>query len=281
MRLAPPPGPPIVRAVSTLALIAALALLGSAWIAVTGSADAGREGSTGAPAAPDALAGRADPAAAAGGEAVTTDADPDAPAVWPDSHVVVAGDSLSGIADRYGLDTDVLMEANALVDAPVLQPGDVLHLPDPERPRPRSAQSAATDAPELAKLLAQTARAFDLPPATVQAVAWVESRWDHGQVSERGAIGVMQVRPETAKVMARVLDRPLDPHVLEDNVLAGVGYLDRMLGRYDGDLRSALAAYVQGPTRLDAEGVTPTAAAYVERVLRAREVFAAAGAAAE
>jgi soluble lytic murein transglycosylase-like protein len=169
----------------------------------------------------------------------------------------------------------IVAEANALGATALLHPGDVLILPNPDRPVPRSARSAVDEAPEVARLLEDTARAFGWRPATVKAVAWAESRWDHGRISPRGAIGVMQVRPGTARVMSRHLGRELDPYDLEDNVVLGVAYLDWLHDRYDGDSRRILTAYVQGPTRLDESGPTPEADRYVARVLRWRELFAA------
>jgi soluble lytic murein transglycosylase-like protein len=277
----------LMRASGTLALVAALSLLGTAWLAVPelGAPTDDGAGEAGTGPLPPAADGRrtsgVNPAGGAGPAAGATEAaavDPDAPARWPDHHVVVAGESLAGIADRYGLAPLALARANALDDAAVLHPGDVLHLPDPARPRPRSVRGAVAEAPELAQLLQETAEAFGWRPETVQAVAWVESRWDHGRVSHEGAIGIMQVRPQTVEVVAADLDRALNPHALEDNVLAGVAYLDRLAARYDGDLRRTLAAYVQGPTRLDAEGPVQAAEQYVERVLRTQDTFAEAAA---
>jgi LysM repeat protein len=209
-----------------------------------------------------------------GGDGVAA-VDPDAPAEWPSTHVVEPGDTLGEIAERYGLAAGPLAEANALGATALLHPGDVLILPNPDRPVPRSARSAVDEAPEVARLLEDTARAFGWRPATVKAVAWAESRWDHGRISPRGAIGVMQVRPGTARVMSRHLGRELDPYDLEDNVVLGVAYLDWLHDRYDGDSRRILTAYVQGPTRLDESGPTPEADRYVARVLRWRELFAA------
>jgi soluble lytic murein transglycosylase-like protein len=147
-------------------------------------------------------------------------------------------------------------------------------LPHPDHPVPRSAPTAEADAPDLANLLEETARAFGWRPATVKAVAWEESRWNHARVSHRGAVGVMQVKPETVEIMAEHLGRDLDPYDLEDNVVAGVAYLDWLHGHYDGDAGRIFAAYVQGPSSLDEVGRGPEAERYVAQIVRWRDVFA-------
>lgn len=73
--------------------------------------------------------------------------------------------------------------------------------------------------------------------------------------SSAGAIGVMQVMPETAPEAARLAGLPWDEnayyHDPAYNKLLGIAYLSEMLRRYDGDVDKALAAYNAGPGRLD------------------------------
>jgi Transglycosylase SLT domain len=82
---------------------------------------------------------------------------------------------------------------------------------------------------------------YGLNPALVRAVAWRESRFRMEAVSARGAIGLMQLMPGTARELG------VDPHDLQQNAYGGVAYLARMLVRFGGDLRLALAAYNAGP----------------------------------
>jgi soluble lytic murein transglycosylase len=124
----------------------------------------------------------------------------------------------------------------------------------------------------------------DLDPALVAAVVNVESGFDPNATSEAGAIGLMQLLPETAKGIALrtggdrfVVADLRDPEI---NVRYGSWYLDHLLGMYDGDVRLALAAYHAGPGSVDhwrSQGLgIPFGAtrSYVAKVDRLRKVYA-------
>lgn len=81
----------------------------------------------------------------------------------------------------------------------------------------------------------------DLDPKLVQAVIQVESGYNPRALSRKGAMGLMQLMPQTARELA--VDDPWDP---EQNVRGGTTYLRRMIDRF-GDLQLALAAYNAGP----------------------------------
>jgi hypothetical protein len=160
----------------------------------------------------------------------------------------------------------------------------------PQRPTTRSPErAAAAPAPgfspdERARIAAVDAHVRAaaarnaLEPDLVRAVIWVESRFDPRAQSSAGARGLMQLMPATASELARRMGRPrarsFDP---EFNVSAGSHYLARLLTRYDGDLRWALAAYHAGPGNADRwkrEGTLPESSErYVARVLAARARF--------
>ena len=99
------------------------------------------------------------------------------------------------------------------------------------------------------------ARNYELEPALIAAVIYQESRFKPYARSESGAIGLMQVMPETAKGIAlrtggsdfRVGDL-FDPEI---NIRYGSWYLRHLLDRYGGDERLALAAYNAGQRRVD------------------------------
>jgi len=95
---------------------------------------------------------------------------------------------------------------------------------------------------QLGSLIDYYARHHDLNPRLVQAVMQAESGYNATALSRKGAMGLMQLMPETARELA--VDDPYDP---EQNVRGGTAYLRRMLRRF-GDLRLALAAYNAGPT---------------------------------
>jgi soluble lytic murein transglycosylase len=82
-----------------------------------------------------------------------------------------------------------------------------------------------------------------IDPRLVHAVIQVESAYDHQAVSKKGAVGLMQLMPATARDLA-VAD-PYDP---EHNIRGGVRYLRYLLDEFGEDLNLALAAYNAGPT---------------------------------
>lgn len=98
-------------------------------------------------------------------------------------------------------------------------------------------------------------RHFRIDPVTVLAVILVESRFDPEAVSPGGAIGLMQLRADTARELAQALGLPwasddslLDPDL---NVLLGTYYLSRLIHRF-GDLDAAFAAFHDGPGKIEA-----------------------------
>ncbi|MBX5465576.1 MAG: lytic transglycosylase domain-containing protein, partial [Clostridia bacterium] len=120
-------------------------------------------------------------------------------------------------------------------------------------------------APEVDRRLFERAAArHGLDARLVEAVARVESGLDPRAVSPAGAVGLMQLMPETARAMGA--RDPLDP---EQNVEAGARYLRELLDRF-GDLSLALAAYNAGPEAVERHGGLPPypeTQAFVRRVL--------------
>jgi soluble lytic murein transglycosylase len=127
------------------------------------------------------------------------------------------------------------------------------------------------------------ARNYDLPPTLLAAVIYTESKFDADARSGAGAVGLMQLLPETANGIAIrtggdgfVVSDLLDPEI---NIRYGAWYLRNLLNRYD-DVSTALAAYHAGQGNVDrwrraGVGIQfPETRAYVERVLDAQEVYA-------
>lgn len=117
-------------------------------------------------------------------------------------------------------------------------------LPSPRPPAPAAAVA-------VRHIIAQAAARHALNPELVEAVAWQESRLRPHAVSSKGAIGVMQLMPGTAR------DLGVDPFDTTQNVLGGAAYLAQLLRRYGGDVRLALAAYNAGPGAVDRHGGVP------------------------
>lgn len=139
---------------------------------------------------------------------------------------------------------------------------------------------------EYEQIIRSHARNYDLDPALLAAVIYAESRFDPNVESAAGAVGLMQLLPETAKGIALrtggtrfVLADLRDPEI---NVRYGSWYLDHLRDHYDGDVGLALAAYHAGQGNVDrwvAEGggiAFPETRAYVDEVERVRRVYARA-----
>lgn len=134
----------------------------------------------------------------------------------------------------------------------------------PEGPAPAVAAPTAKPA-GVAELLDNAARKYGLPPAFVRAVAAVESGYQTNAVSPKGAIGLMQLMPATARELGA------DPKVPEQNVDAGTRYLRDLLLKYGNHAYHALAAYNAGPGAVDKyHGVPPyrETQAYILNVVR-------------
>src|SRR5215831_4435093 len=118
---------------------------------------------------------------------------------------------------------------------------------------------------EVDSLTTQAATSRGLDPDLLRAVMRQESGFRPCAVSEKGAMGLMQLMPETAAQFG--IRRPFDPVL---NVDGGARFLKALLTRYDGNLARALGAYNAGPAVADsAEGVPaiPETLDYVRQIL--------------
>ncbi|MFN7922568.1 MAG: lytic transglycosylase domain-containing protein [Bryobacteraceae bacterium] len=135
-----------------------------------------------------------------------------------------------------------------------------------ETPVPAAPPAPAQQAPADPKqLLDKAAGKYGLPPEFLHSVARVESAYNPRAVSPKGAIGVMQLMPETAARLSA------DPNNVEQNIDAGARHLRDLLVRYDGSAHRALSAYNAGEGAVDRYGGVPPYAEtqlYVDKVLR-------------
>ena len=120
------------------------------------------------------------------------------------------------------------------------------------------------------------ARNYDVDPALLAAMIYQESKFETDARSDAGAIGLMQLQPETARGIAvrtggsqfRVEDL-YDPEL---NIRYGSWYLRHLLDKY-GSERKALAAYNGGQGNVDRGVVYPETKHYVDRVLKLRGIY--------
>ncbi len=125
--------------------------------------------------------------------------------------------------------------------------------------------SAERRAAELEPMVESASELYGLPRELIHAVIRTESNYRSDAVSSAGAIGLMQLMPETARAMG--VDDPYDPW---QNIHGGCRYLAEMLRRFDGHLDLALSAYNAGPQAVEQRcggEVCGFTLAYVQRVL--------------
>ena len=235
-------------------------------------------------------------------------------------HVVNPGETLSGVAARYGVSIDSIVEANGLADADLIISGERLRIPQrvvTRAHRVKAGETLSSIASRYGTTVERLARSNRIPdpnliiegqtlrvrgagsaPATsagsggggieaslerqaaahgveidlVKAVAWQESGWQQKAVSSAGAIGVMQVMPDTADYVNVVLgEGDLDIRKADDNVHLGVRYLKHVKALM-GSTRRGLAAYYTGPGNVKAR-LDRGQKAYVNNVQALRQRF--------
>ena len=116
----------------------------------------------------------------------------------------------------------------------------------------------------LDEIISEIALKFKIDANLVKAIVVAESNCNPAAVSRKGAQGLMQLMPSTAKHLK--VDKPFDPR---ENIIGGVKYIKGLMASY-GDLRLALAAYNAGPgTVRKYDGIPPYRETinYVKRVI--------------
>jgi soluble lytic murein transglycosylase-like protein len=187
---------------------------------------------------------------------------------------LLLGPAVAGAGDLYSyVDADgVVHLSNAPADRRfrrVARTSDVAGVYkvsiDGRRSRSRSAARAAPDS-STSSHLRVAAEKYNLPLSLLRAVMEVESNYNPRAISEKGAIGLMQLMPETAKQM--YVSDVWDP---EQNIDGGARYLRLLANQYSGDMMKTLAAYNAGPEAVRRAGGAvpsiPETREYVRRVL--------------
>jgi len=110
-------------------------------------------------------------------------------------------------------------------------------------------KSATATSSPWASFIAEASQRFRVPAHWIRAVMQLESASDTGALSPKGAIGLMQVMPETYAELRLRYHLGTDPYEPRNNILAGAAYLREMRDRFGPD--GFLAAYNAGPARYD------------------------------
>ena len=215
-------------------------------------------------------------------------------------HRVVAGDSLSEIALKYGVTITVIKRANRIGRSNIIRLGEMLVVPVTRRTASRPARSSAntfagrTYAPSVVRaasrnraalarrnlpnrqqmrsIIVRTAKRHGVDPNLALAVSWQESGWNMRAVSVANAVGAMQVIPATGEWMSTVVGRRLNLLKPQDNATAGVVLLKVL--RAQTSEKKAIAAYYQGLRSVRQRGMFADTKRYVASVLALKRQYA-------
>jgi soluble lytic murein transglycosylase-like protein len=115
--------------------------------------------------------------------------------------------------------------------------------------QPSNSKGVAVALDRIGDFVAEASRRFSVPPFWIRAVMRVESLDDPLARSPKGAMGLMQIMPDTWSELRSRYGLGADPYDAHDNIMAGAAYLREMYDRY-GE-RGFLAAYNAGPSRYE------------------------------
>jgi peptidoglycan hydrolase-like protein with peptidoglycan-binding domain len=183
-------------------------------------------------------------------------------------HVVAAGESFFSIAERYRVSPWLLAKQNNLRLTGVIVPGQKLKLPRGATTTAAADGAAPTSRDSVRASLDHWAAEYGVDPALARALAWMESGFQQDVVSNVGAIGVLQLLPETWNWVDVVLLGQRTPRTADGNVQAGVRYLRWQLDQFHGDRKLALAGWYQGARAVREIGLYNDTKQFVSIVLQ-------------
>ena len=214
------------------------------------------------------------------------------------TYVVAPGDTLTGVAARYGTTVSALAAANGLSLNSFLIAGSVIHtsgvaatpvsltttttLPQTStQPVGAAAQGSPTAPPYptpetmTAGQISSIASTQGVSSSLADAIAWQESGFNNDLVSSADARGIMQITPGTWDWIQHSLDTgaPLAPASAADNVRGGSIMLNWLLNQTGGDPAMAAAGYYQGLSSVRARGMYTDTQAYVQNIMALRHHF--------
>jgi soluble lytic murein transglycosylase-like protein len=194
------------------------------------------------------------------------------------TYTVRSGDTLSGIASKFGTTPGAIAKANKIKNANLIVIGRKLTIP--------TGAAAASPAGLPAKLVAHPDRValrptfekwaahYGVPADVLEATCWVESGWQSGVVSITGAVGIGQLQPATVDHVRLLIGiSTLDPYNPDDNIRMSARFLKFLLDRTGGDVGTALAAYYQGLRSVTTSPILGETKQYVATVQAYRPFF--------
>ena len=196
-----------------------------------------------------------------------------APAPVGEPYVVAPGDTLTALATQAHVSVSALAALNHLPADALLIAGSTIEVPasgaspgGPPYPTPERVTASQVE---------QIAADNGVPPTLAVAIAWEESGFNNDLVSNADARGVMQILPGTwAWIQSNLTPgTPLAPASAVENVRGGVLYLHALLAATDGNVRLAVAGYIQGLASVHDNGMYSVTRQYVSDVLALRQFF--------
>ena len=200
------------------------------------------------------------------------------------THVVVAGDTLTGVALRYDVALRDIwaMNPKLVSKSGGIRIGTRLRVPIVDRlTKLPLTLRVNRDRLRLRPLIRKWSAANDIPADLVEATLYLESGWNQARVSSTGAVGVGQLMPATAAFIkngligARAGGLALDERRPEDNIRMSARYLRFLLKLHGGDPTSALHAYYQGIGSITAHGLYSDTRNYAAAIQSLRVRFRA------
>ncbi len=181
-------------------------------------------------------------------------------------HHVKPGESFFSIAAHYRVSPWQLARVNHLHLTGVIVPGQRLRVPN------RAATSVALPGTashaDVRASIDHWSQVYGVDPALSRALAWMESGFQENVVSNVGAVGVMQLLPETWSWVDVVLLGKSTPRTADGNVQAGVRYLRWQLDQFNGNVNLALAGWYQGARAVRQIGLYDDTKQFVSIVLQ-------------
>lgn len=184
--------------------------------------------------------------------------------VW---HLVEPGESFFSIAARYHVSPWRLARRNRIALTSVIVPGQRLALPRGARVTASAAAGPPASRDSVRAALDYWSGVYGVDAKLARALAWMESGFQQDVVSSVGAIGVMQLLPETWEFVDVVLLGTRTPRDYRGNVRAGVRYLRWQLDEFSGNVRLALAGWYQGARAVRDRGLYDDTREFVRIVL--------------
>jgi LysM repeat protein len=197
------------------------------------------------------------------------------------SIVVQPGETLAGLAARYGTTVAALASANGIANPNHLIAGARLLVPSANAAPMALAAYQVPDSSALPpQLLANPQRltllpvfvhwagVFSVPAPLLEALCWWESGWQSSVISPTGAIGIGQLEGATVdEVRQQLADPNLNPYVPSDNIEMAAAFLHDLLSSTAGNASLALAGYYQGLASVEQAGLFPSTRQYVQGIL--------------